>query len=242
MNSIIGEGASDGVAMGVALVLPPRMSTITRYEVQSPEDELVRLARTRKEYTAELNALYDKTRLRIDRNTANIFMMYSMFLNDNEGIFNSEKKIREEHINAEYAVYCEMQRVSNIFAAIEDEYMRERSSDVENICIELILRLMGVHAPIVIPSELVGKFIVLFAENLTPASIIGIDSKRVGGVVISHGNKYSHTCILCRTLGIPAVVSVDIPGIVNGDMVMINGYTGEILINQPRKYYGTDET
>lgn len=230
VQNISGRGASAGIATGAAFVLPLRIGSVMPQEIFAPHEEIARLTATRAQYTSELDAIYKKTSLTMDIATANIFMVYSMFLNDGEGINNCEQKILDEHVNAEYAVYCEMKRLSNIFLDINDDYFRERCSDVENICYELILRLMGVHEPIDIPKECSDEDIIIVAEQLSPADIIGFDRNRVKGVIIYCGSVCSHTSILCRTLGLPAIVEPETGIISTGDFLKIDGDTGEIIV------------
>ena len=232
MIKVNGKGVSSGVATGVAFVLPTRLGMVTPREIIDPQAEILRLRTVCKEYTAELDEIYNKTLLNRGDSIANIFMAYSVALNDGEITSNSEQTISQEHVNAEYAVYCEMKRLSQIFNDIEDEYFRERCSDVENICHELILRLMGVHAAIILPEHYAKKQVVLVAEHLSPEDIIALDKERISGVVISCGNICSHAVIICGALGLPAVVHADTSKIFTGDFITINGTSGEIIVNQ----------
>lgn len=230
MITLLGTAASRGSALGRAVVLVPRLNEVRRRTVVNPEAELTRLALARSEYAAELEALYDKTLSQFDRESANIFMMYSMILNDEEAIANIEKMVREQCVNADYAVYCEMKRVLRIFTKMQDEYMRERGTDVENICHELILRMAGIHSAIRTAKRVNGPQLILVAERFTPADIVGLDRSHVCGLIVLHGNVHSHAAILCRSMGLPAVVGVDAEQIFEGMHIALNGDTGTVLL------------
>ncbi|WP_312640967.1 phosphoenolpyruvate-utilizing N-terminal domain-containing protein [Hydrogenoanaerobacterium sp.] len=229
---IRGIGSTSGCAVGKAVVRAPTRHEIRRRIITAPLVELERLKKAREEYGAELAVLYSQTLQEIDQSSADIFMMYSMIVEDCEIFNNIERMVRAEHVNADYALDYEMKRLCKVFSEMEDEYMRERSSDIANVAAELLLRLAGMQTTAITGSYEGTDDLILVAESLSPADIVKLDRKLVKGVVTERGNIHSHSAILCRAMGLPLVVEAKeaIAEITGGVVVAISGDTGEVFI------------
>lgn len=231
LNTVWGVGSASGCALGKAVVFTPKRQIVPRRIITDPEAELARLSKAREEYGTELSLLYKQTLQKMDQPSADIFLMYSMLLEDDDIIDNIEQMVRTEHMNADYALQSEMKRLFELFSAMEDEYMRERSSDIENIANELIMRMQGTNTSLEINKSKGKQNLILVADVLTPADIVGLDRSCIKGVVSEHGSIHSHASILCRAMGMPMVVEAQGATccITDGSTVAVSGDTGEVV-------------
>jgi phosphotransferase system enzyme I (PtsI) len=138
--------------------------------------------------------------------------------------------IRKKEVNAEWALDLTLEKLDTAFKAIEDEYLRERRSDLHYVAARIFRNLLGKkHDDI---TKIKGKVIIV-AHDLSPADTLQMNLEHVAGFITDIGGKVSHTAILSRSLGIPAVVGLEVATslISGGDLLIINGETGEVVIN-----------
>jgi len=157
-----------------------------------------------------------------------------MILDDQMLIQDTAETIRKKKVNAEWALDLTLEKLDTAFKAIEDEYLRERRSDLHYVSARVFRNLLGKkHDDI---SKIKGKVIVV-AHDLSPADTLQMNLKNLAGFITDIGGKVSHTAILSRSLGIPAVVGLEVAtSLVNGgDLLIINGDTGEVVINPTEK-------
>lgn len=227
-----GLGGARGQAVGKCLVLKDAQYKVECIKVSDAEQEIMKLEAARNKYREELEVLYEKTLQNIGKESAEIFSAYREMVNDDIFFENPIKRVREEKINMEYALEEEKKVIVNLFSGMEDLYMKERGSDIENVCNTLIKKMLGIGSPFEASAK-AGEDFILIAQDLTPADTVRLDKTYLKGFVTEKGGQTSHTVILAKMLGIPAVVSAE--GIMeqarSGEVIYIDGQTGEIIFN-----------
>ena len=152
-----------------------------------------------------------------------------MMLNDLDYIESITNMIEGQQVNAEYAVATTGDTFSEMFAAMDDDYMRERAADVRDVSNRVVSILQGNGGNGLNADEPV----ILLADDLAPSETVQLDKSKVLSFVTRHGSTNSHTAILARTMNIPALIGVDFPEDVDGKMGIVDGYEGRIIIDPP---------
>lgn len=152
-----------------------------------------------------------------------------MMLNDLDYIESITNMIEGQQVNAEYAVATTGDTFSEMFAAMDDDYMRERAADVRDVSNRVVSILQGNGGNDLNADEPV----ILLADDLAPSETVQLDKSKVLSFVTRHGSTNSHTAILARTMNIPALIGVDFPEDVDGKMGIVDGYEGRIIIDPP---------
>jgi len=225
-----GIAASSGIAICKALVINETDYTIERRSIVDIEAELKSLHATLLASKEEIKKLKEITLNKLGPSKAEIFEAHLMMLEDPELIGSIEGKIKDEGINAEYAVKITVDMFVAIFEGMVNDYMRERAADIKDIGKRLIFNLLGIkHRTLSILDE---EFIVV-AKDLTPSETVQMDHDKVLGFVTDIGGKTSHSAIMARSLDIPAVVGLgNITTLVkDGDALIIDGDKGTVYIN-----------
>lgn len=230
MKQLMGVGASAGFAVGEAVLYTPRRLLVARRSIMDVELELARFEAVRRLYRDELVNLYTRTLAEMDQGAADIFSMYRELVDDptlSEGV---ELLVRREHVNVEYALYYEGRRFQRMFGTVQDEYLRERGTDILNVCYELIRLLNGKSDEK--RTRPASRGVVVVADSLDPAAIVSFDKSVVKGVVTQRGSVFSHAAILARARGIPSVVGARevFDTVAAGQMLAINGVSGEVVV------------
>lgn len=228
MLTLKGKSVFGGVTIGRLAVLKRQSAQVERYSVADVETEIERFQAARMEAIASLGQLYEKAVEDVGRDNAAIFEIHQMMLEDLDYIESIEGIIRTQQINAEYAVQTTAENFAQIFSSMEDAYMQARAADVKDISAK-VLACLGFGGGGLVPGE--GKFI-LAADDLVPSETVQLDKERVQGFVTAAGSVNSHTAILARTIGIPAVVSTGeaIGAEYDGKLAAIDGYTGKVYL------------
>lgn len=225
-GALRGAAASPGYAIGPAVVLRYAEPHIERRTVDDPATEIARLQ-------AVLNVVRESTRSLRDQIArqhpyeAAIFDAYLMFLNDPEVLARVQQIIEDERTNAEWAWYAMVNESARAFEAIEDEYMRARAVDIRDIGAQVLSRLTGQTRLISIDQA--G---IVIAPDLSPSDTAHLDRSAVLGICTERGSPTSHSAILARTLGIPAVVGVGaaVGQVDPGTLLVVDGYEGLVWI------------
>lgn len=233
INKVIhGLGASPGIIAGRAYL-------VERFKVRLPqkridpsqvEGEVERFYRAIEESRNQLREVKEKVLDPEVRQHAFILDVHLMILDDEMLIRNTVDNIRRKKINSEWGLDLTIGKLDAAFKAIEDEYLRERISDLHYVAARIFRNLMGrKHDDI---TKIKGKVIVV-AHDLSPADTLQMRLNHVAGFVTDIGGKVSHTAILARSLGIPAVVGLEMAtSLINGgDLLIIDGDAGEVVIN-----------
>jgi len=229
---IQGIGASPGIIIGKAYLLE-------RFKVRLPqkrinpeqvEGEIKRFHNAVEESRGQLTEIKEKILDTEVRKHSFILDVHLMILDDEMLLQDTVDKIQKKKVNAEWALDLTLEKLDAAFQAIEDEYLRERRSDLHYVAARIFRNLLGKkHDDI---TKIKGKVIIV-AHDLSPADTLQMNLKYVAGFITDIGGKVSHTAILSRSLGIPAVVGLEVAtSLINGgDPLIIDGETGEVVIN-----------
>ena len=229
-----GLGVSPGIGIGKAFIIDKNSVDIAPNHVENTEKEIDRLKAAIEEAKQELDELYNISIDELGEKEAQIFKSHEMMLEDETFIQEVEIKIKEEMLNAEFA----LNEVSNIyikmFEKIEDEYLRERAVDIRDVMNRVIRILMGISG---IDFSNLSENSIIVAKDLTPSDTAQIDRAKVTAMITEVGGKTSHAAIIARIMGIPTVVGLDniTDKIKNNDLVICDGKTGKVLINPSEK-------
>jgi phosphotransferase system enzyme I (PtsI) len=224
--------ASSGIAIGRAVVIANRALEVFR--IPLPADEIEdELARFRAACIATQQQIH-RTRARASelfgQDLAAIFDAHSLLLADRSFLQQIEGRIRVDHVNAEWAVHETTREVGKRFEALETDYLRERGEDLEDVGRQLLRTLQGLaHHDI---SEVEGD-VILVADDLVPSEAIRLARQKVIGFAIEAGGRTSHTTIIARSLGLPAVIGLEeVTDLVNDeDPVIVDGLAGQVILH-----------
>lgn len=230
MEELLGCGAAAGCARGIAKRLSPQKTTVERRSVENAEAEAERLEAVREEYLQSLQELMKQEGQAED--AVAILDAYQEILQDETFFAAVRQRTIAEHVNIDYAIREEEQAVAAQFALLDDEYLMERANDIANVCNQLICRLQGTGDNL-IETDGDGRKCIIFAEDLTPDQTLRMDRSTLGGFVTEKGGLTSHTVILAKTLGIPAVVGVSnaLSAVKDGQDVIVYGDSGKVVLS-----------
>ena len=203
-----GSGVSPGVAVGPALVMERESVTVFRLLLQPEqvEGEVQRLTRAVSASRGQLQAIKERLSREVGVLHAYIFDAQLLMLEDPLLLDKSVSVIRDEHVNAEWALRTVADELHGLFDEFSDAYLKERSTDLDDVLGRIQLNLAGAPgAPSL--SHLPGE-VVLVAADLTPSEAAALEWDRVLALVIDAGSRTYHTALLARSLGIPAVVGL----------------------------------
>ena len=227
-----GTGVSPGIAVGLSLLVEHDVAPVFRLLVP-PEDveaEVVRLTRAIEASARQLQAIKDRMSREVGVPHAYIFDAHLLMLEDPLLRDRAVAVIREEHVNAEWSLRMVAEQLHALFDAFQDEYLRERSTDLDDVLGRIQLNLAGAaDAPSL--SRLPGRFVVV-AGGLSPSEAAELDWERVVAIVTDVGSSTYHTAIIARSLGIPAVVGLEnaTRRIPPGTLVVVDGTRGRVVI------------
>ena len=229
---IQGIGASPGIIIGKAFLVDRSLVRPQQKRIASEEmdKEVERFTRALREARKQLTEIKEKILDAEVRQHSFILDVHLMILNDQMLIQDTIDTIRKKKVNAEWALDQTITKLDAAFNAIEDEYLKERRSDLRYVSARIFRSLQGKkHDDI---TKIKGNVIVV-AHDLSPADTLQMNLKQVAGFLTDMGGKVSHTAILARSLAIPAVVGLNIATtlINGGDLLVIDGVTGEVVIN-----------
>jgi len=229
MNICKGKSVFPSVAIGRIQVIKKRKNIVTRLQIEDQEAEVIRFDQAISTAISQLGELYQKACEEAGEESAAIFEIHQMMLMDDDFLESIRNIIRQQSVNAEYAVTVTADNFADIFSSMDDDYMKERAIDVKDISDRLVNILSRRNSQAVLCKEPV----IILADDLTPSETVLLDKEKVLGFVTRHGSINSHTAILARTMNIPAVVSTDIhnPDAYNGVMAIVDGYTGMVYLD-----------
>lgn len=227
-----GIGVSPGVVIGTVVVLDAEDTVIPRRSV-APDDvpaEKVRFQKALESAAAELKVLRDKVAGEHGTDIGGIFDFHIGLLRDRSLISGIEKEMVSQNVTAEYAVSTVMRRFASTFLKIQDKYFSERVKDIYDVEKRLLRTLIGLRHEDV---SKISSDVVIIAHDLLPSQTASLDRKHVKGFATDVGGRTSHTAIVARAMGIPAVVGLgDLAANVSGgDIVIIDGGRGVVIVN-----------
>ncbi len=223
-----GKSVFGGVAVGKLLYLKKETGKIKRYKIDNSESELERFEHARQKAIEQLEELYNKALAEDGETNAMIMQIHQMMLEDLDYLDSIKNIIITQSVNAEYAVGLTGDNFSQIFSTMEDEYMKERATDVKDIS-ERIIRILNKEDNRVEVNEPV----IIAAEDLAPSETIQLDKSKILSFVTRKGSTNSHTAILARNMNIPAVIGVGDELIEEYDGIdtIVDGFTGMVYID-----------
>ena len=229
MKRFSGKGVNDAVAIGNVSVFKRAVGNVSRTVTDDPEREIKRVEAAREKAIGQLSKIYEKALREFGQEQAQIFDLHIMMLEDYDYNESIQNIIRTQRVNAEYAVAVTCESFAKMFASMDDAYMQARAADVKDISSRLISCLCGADG---ICSSGGGKTIIC-ADDLAPSETVSLDKDRVMAFVTAFGSSNSHTAILARSMGIPAVIGAGeefLSSIKDGDRLIVDGGTGELII------------
>ncbi|MCD8355146.1 MAG: phosphoenolpyruvate--protein phosphotransferase [Clostridia bacterium] len=229
MYTIQGKGVSKGVANGPIYFYRRGGGEVVKTAVEDVAAEKQRFEDARSTAMEQLSALYEKAVAEVGEEGAALFEAHQMMLEDLDYVDGINDMIEGEGINAEYAVSQVAEQFAAMLAAMDDAYMQARAADVKDISNRVIGILQGVIAG-GIDSDIP---VILASDDLAPSETVQLDKSKILGFVTSGGSGNSHTAILARTMGIPAIIGVGeaLSEGLEGKVAIIDGETGEVAID-----------
>lgn len=228
MKKIQGKGVCRAIAMGALYFYRQETSTITRRTVRDPQQEQTRFAAAKDEALQQLQALYEKALREVGEVNAQIFEIHQMMLADEDYLGSVTNLIQTQSVNAEYAVSKTSDSFSQMFSTMEDDYMKGRAADVVDISNRILRCLTGQSSGAITSDQPV----ILVADDLTPSETVQLDASKILAFATQKGSENSHTAILARTMGIPAVVALgELDVADHGKPAIVDGFSGTLLID-----------
>lgn len=229
MEKVLGTIACKGIAIGKISLINHASDEIKVKKINDVDAEMKRLDEALEKSKAELQNLYEKAVKEVGEENAEIFSVHQMMLEDLDYYEAIEKLIREDKYNAEYSVTVTGKSFSETFANMDDDYMKERAADVKDISKRLVSVLMGKNQENIDSNEPV----IIVADDLAPSETLQLDKNKILAFVTVHGSTNSHTAILARTMGIPALIGVNISleDNLDGKTMVVDALEGVIYIN-----------
>lgn len=230
MSKISGIAASAGIAVARAFILEHPDYTITKTSVSDVEAELAKLQAALDKSKGELLAIKERTLAELGEKKAEIFESHLLILEDPELISPVMDKIREEAVNADYALNEVASQFVSMFENMKSAYLQERAADMRDVTKRVLNHLLGIHY--ISPAE-ISEEVIVIAQDLTPSDTAQLNRNFVKGFTTNIGGRTSHSAIMARSLEIPAVVGTkNVLSLVKaGDLVIVDGLSGDVLIN-----------
>lgn len=226
MQQFAGKSVYKGVVLGPVLVFGGQDDQVRRKKIENAQEEIARVDAAREKAKEQLQGLYDKAIKEVGESSAAIFEVHQMMLDDDDYLDSIQNMIQSEMVNAEYAVAMTGDNFSEMFANMDDDYMKARAADIKDISNRVIRILEGredVDMSSMAPS-------IIVADDLSPSETVQMDKEKILGFVTVHGSTNSHTAILARMMNIPALIGVpmDLEQIHTGMTAVVDGFEGTV--------------
>lgn len=229
MQCFQGKSVYKGIAMGPIVVLKKNDYQVKRTRIEDPEAEVKRVDTALEKSKEQLQKLYDKAVREVGEASAAIFEVHQMMLEDDDYLEAIQNTIRTEQVNAEYAVATTGDNFAEMFASMDDDYMKARSADIKDISERLVRNLSGqedADLSSIEPS-------VIVADDLSPSETVQMDKDKILAFVTVHGSTNSHTAILARMMNIPALIGVpmELEELKTGMTAVVDGVAGTVTFD-----------
>lgn len=226
MQSFQGKSVYKGIVMGPVVVLKKNDYQVKRSRIEDADAETSRVKEAVKRSQEQLQKLYDKALKEVGEASAAIFEVHQMMLEDEDYLEAIQNMIQTEMVNAEYAVAVTGDNFSQMFASMDDDYMKARAADIKDISERLVRNLSGQEDADL--SDIDPSVIV--ADDLSPSETVQMDKEKILAFVTVHGSTNSHTAILARMMNIPALIGVPLvlDELKNGTTAVVDGFTGQV--------------
>ena len=226
MQSFQGKSVYKGIVMGPVVVLKKNDYQVKRSRIEDADAETSRVQEAVKRSQEQLQKLYDKALKEVGEASAAIFEVQQMMLEEEDYLEAIQNMIQTEMVNAEYAVAVTGDNFSQMFASMDDDYMKARAADIKDISERLVRNLSGQEDADL--SDIDPSVIV--ADDLSPSETVQMDKEKILAFVTVHGSTNSHTAILARMMNIPALIGVPLAldELKNGTTAVVDGFTGQV--------------
>ena len=234
MEKFTGKGVYGAVAIGRISIFKKPEALVKRVRIDDTKAEKERVAAAKAAAARQLSEIHEKALKEVGEAHAQIFEIHLMMLDDEDYNESIENIIDTQSVNAEYAVAVTSDNFAQMFSSMDDAYMQARAADVRDISNRIIANLTGN----IQDSEKSGAKTIICASDLAPSETVSLDKDSVLAFVTAHGSANSHTAILARNMNIPAVIGVGdsfLSSISEGAEAIVDGYTGEIIIEPDEK-------
>ena len=229
MKRFSGKTVYKGIQIGPVFVLKGRESQVKRSRITDAEAEIERVKHAVKKAQEQLQGLYDKAVKEVGEASAEIFEVHQMMLEDEDYLEAIHNMIRTEMVNAEYAAAVTGDNFSEMFANMDDDYMKARAADIKDISRRLVSNLEGNEDAEYYSDDPM----IIVADDLSPSETVQMDKEKILAFVTVHGSANSHTAILARMMNIPALIGVplDLNEIHTGMYAVVDGFRGEVIFD-----------
>ena len=234
LEKFTGKGVYGAVAIGRISIFKKPEALVKRVRIDDTKAEKERVAAAKAAAARQLSEIHEKALKEVGEAHAQIFEIHLMMLDDEDYNESIENIIDTQSVNAEYAVAVTSDNFAQMFSSMDDAYMQARAADVRDISNRIIANLTGN----IQDSEKSGAKTIICASDLAPSETVSLDKDSVLAFVTAHGSANSHTAILARNMNIPAVIGVGdsfLSSISEGAEAIVDGYTGEIIIEPDEK-------
>ena len=227
MQYFQGKSVYKGIVMGPVAVLRKNDYQVKRTRIEDADAEILRVTGAVEAVKEQLGRLYDKAVQEVGEASAAIFEVHQMMLEDEDYLESIQSMIRTELVNAEYAAAATGDNFAQMFAAMDDDYMKARAADIKDISERLVRNLSGgadADLNSMEPS-------VIVADDLSPSETVQMDKEKILAFVTVHGSTNSHTAILARMMNIPALIGVPmkLDELKNGMTAVVDGFSGQVI-------------
>ena len=227
MKRYAGKSVYKGIAMGPLLVMKKTDDLVKRTKIEDAEAEIGRVSEAIETSKEQLRKLYDKALKEVGETNAAIFEVHEMMLEDDDYLDAIHNTIRTQLVNAEYAVAVTGDNFSEMFANMDDDYMKARAADVKDISNRLVRNLSGTQDTDLTSAEPS----IIVADDLSPSETVQMDKSKILAFVTIHGSTNSHTAILARMMNIPALIGVpmNLEELQTGSLAVVDGFQSEVI-------------
>ena len=227
MQVATGKSILNGIAIGPLRIYKKAEVKTSQTSSLTPEEEWKRFEAAKEKAQEQLAGLYDKALDEVGEDNAAIFEIHQMMLDDDDYLEAIQGIIETQGATAEYATEATGENFSAAFAAMDDEYMRARATDVKDISRRVVNILTGAGDAAMQDDQPA----ILVADDLTPSETVQLDKSKLLGFITRHGSSNSHTAILARTMNIPALIGVDYDDSWDGQTAILDGYNHCVYID-----------
>lgn len=229
MKVFKGKSVFNGIAIGKICIYQKGEQQVTRKRIEDTDAELSRYEAAKAAGIEQLRQLYEKALKEVGEANAAIFEVHQMMLEDDDYNESVRNIICSQNVNAEYAVATTGDNFSQMFASMDDDYMKERAADVRDIS-ERLLRILSGNSHAVMDTS---EPVIIVADDLAPSETVQLDKDKVLSFVTVHGSLNSHTAILARTMAIPALIGtpVSLDASVDGQLGVVDGTEGIFYVD-----------
>lgn len=229
-----GIPASGGVAIGPVFIWEDKVPHIEKREIEDDQAELNKVNEAVKQSKAQLKKIQERARKSLGESEAQVFDAHLLLMDDPEWIGKIQNLIEKDKICSEYIVEKVTNEFVEMFEAMDNEYLRARASDLKDVSGRLIKNILGLATDL---SDMGSDAAIILAKDLTPSDTAQLNKDKVLGFITEQGNKTSHSAIIARTMGIPALVGavglLEKAESIDSDTleVAFDGSTGDIHFN-----------